>query len=82
LGCKRRPADKKVGLLSNLLRLLQLIDKHADTSDLEAILKRDAVLSYKLVSMANSAAFGLAVEVTSLWHALSILGWQKLRRLL
>ena len=80
LGWKRRPADKKVGLLSNLLKLLQLIEKDADTSDLEAILKRDAVLSYKLVSMANSAAFGLAVEVTSLRHALSILGRQKLKR--
>jgi EAL and modified HD-GYP domain-containing signal transduction protein len=80
LGWKRRPADKRVGLLSNVLKLLQLIEKDADTIDLEAILKRDALLSYKLISMANSAAFGLAVEVTSLRHAISILGRQKFRR--
>jgi hypothetical protein len=80
LGWKRRPADKKVGLLSNILKLLQLIDKDADTIDLEAILKRDAVLSYKIVALVNSAAFGLAVEVTSIRHALSILGRQKLKR--
>jgi hypothetical protein len=73
LGWKRRPADKKVGLLSNILKLLQLIDKDADTSDLEATLKRDAVLSYRLVAMANAGAFGLAVKVTSLRHAISIL---------
>ncbi|MFN8985133.1 MAG: EAL and HDOD domain-containing protein [Burkholderiales bacterium] len=80
LNWKRRPADKKVGLLSNLLKLLQLIERDADTIDLEAILKRDAVLSYKLLSMANSAAYGLTVEVASLRHALSILGRQEIRR--
>ncbi|MBC7623967.1 MAG: HDOD domain-containing protein [Aeromicrobium sp.] len=80
LGWKRRPADRIMGLLSNILKLLQLMDKDADTGDLEAILKRDAVLSYKLVSIANSAAFGLAVEVSSLRHALSIFGRQRLKR--
>ncbi len=77
---KRRPADKKVGMLSTILKLIQLIDKDADTADIETILKRDAVLSYKLISMANSAAYGLAVEVTSIRHALNLLGRHKLKR--
>jgi hypothetical protein len=76
----RKPVDKKVGMLSTILKLIQLIDKDADTADLEALLKRDAVLSYKLVSMANMAAFGLTVEVTSIRHAMNILGREKLKR--
>jgi EAL and modified HD-GYP domain-containing signal transduction protein len=80
LRWKRRPADKKVGMLSTILKLVQLIDRDADTHDIEAILKRDAVLSYKLVSMANSAAYGLSVEVSSIRHAIDILGRQKLKR--
>lgn len=76
----RKPVDKKVGMLSTILKLVQLIDKDADTADLEALLKRDAVLSYKLVSMANMAAFGLTVEVTSIRHAMNILGREKLKR--
>jgi EAL and modified HD-GYP domain-containing signal transduction protein len=77
---KRRPADKKVGMLSNILKLIQLIDRDADTADIEALLKRDAVLSYTLISMANSAAYGVSVEVTSIRHALNLLGRHKLKR--
>jgi EAL and modified HD-GYP domain-containing signal transduction protein len=67
-------------MLSNILKVVQLIDRDADTVDIEAIIKRDAVLSYKLVSMANSAAYGLSVEISSIRHAIDILGRQKLKR--
>jgi len=77
---KRKPADRKVGMLSTLLKLVQMIDRDADTADIEAILKRDAPLSYKLIALANSAAYGLAVEVTSVKHAINIVGRAKLKR--
>jgi|GEM_PF-1809347 len=77
---KRKPADRKVGMLSTLLKLIQLIDRDADTVAIEAILKRDAPLSYKLIAVANSAAYGLAVEVTSVRHAINIVGRAKLKR--
>ncbi len=77
---KRRSADKKVGLLSTILKLIQLIDKDADSATIETLFKRDAVLSYQLASMANSAAYGLAVEITSINHAMNILGREKLKR--
>lgn len=77
---KRRSADIKVGMLSTILKLIQLIDRDADTADIEATLRRDAVLSYKLVSMANSAAYGVSFEVISIRHALNLIGRHKLKR--
>jgi EAL and modified HD-GYP domain-containing signal transduction protein len=80
LAWKRRPADKKVGLLSDLLKLIQLIDRDADAAEIEAVLKRDAGLSYKLVSMSNAASYGQATQVTSLTHAIGIVGRMQLKR--
>jgi hypothetical protein len=80
LAWKRRPADKKVGLLSDLLKLIQLIDRDASTAEIEAVLKRDAGLSYKLVSMSNAASYGQATQVTSLAQAIGIVGRMQIKR--
>jgi len=77
---KRKPADRKVGMLATLLKVIHLINRDAASADIEAILKRDATLSYKLIAVANSAAYGLAVEVASVRHAMSIVGREKLKR--
>lgn len=61
-------------------RLLRLA-RDPDTSDheLEAMLRRDVALSYKLLRMVNSAAVGFR-EVWSLGHALRLLGRVTLTR--
>jgi EAL and modified HD-GYP domain-containing signal transduction protein len=56
-----------------------MVDKDDDIADIAEVLKRDAVLSYKLISLANSAAMGLSVEVTSIQHAVSMLGMSRLK---
>jgi len=42
--------------------------------DLEAVITADLSLSYRLLRLINSAAFGLAVEVSSIRQALALLG--------
>ncbi len=75
-----RPSKQRLGTIANVLKLMEVVDRDGSFQEIEAIFKRDAVLSYKLVSLANSAAFGLSVEVTSLQHALSMIGMARLKR--
>jgi c-di-GMP-related signal transduction protein len=47
---------------------------------LEGVLKRDAALSYKLFRYINSPGFGIEVEIESLRHAVTMLGYTPLFR--
>ena len=47
---------------------------------MEATLKRDPSLAFKLLRYLNSAAFGLPVEVSSFRHAIMLLGYARLKR--
>jgi EAL and modified HD-GYP domain-containing signal transduction protein len=62
------------------LQLMDLVRKNADLHNIEAVLKRDPALSYKLLRYINSAGFGLSVEVKSLRHAVSLIGYSPLYR--
>ncbi|APV51439.1 hypothetical protein BWI17_18120 [Betaproteobacteria bacterium GR16-43] len=74
--------EKKKSLAgaASILSLLELVTRDADIGEMEAILKRDVVLAYKLVAIVNSAAMGLTVEIRSFQHAIQILGMQRLKR--
>lgn len=64
-----------------LLRLLGIVlSDDADPSEIEQIFKRDPSLSYKLLQLVNSVGMGLAQKISSLHHAIAILGLQQLRR--
>ena len=63
-----------------ILQLMDQVRKNSDVRDIEAVLKRDPALSYKLLRYINSAGFGLAVEVKSLRHAVGIIGYSPLYR--
>ncbi len=54
--------------------LAQLNDPDAAFEDIETIIARDPVLSYKLLRLVNSAAFGLPRIIESLRQALTLLG--------
>jgi EAL and modified HD-GYP domain-containing signal transduction protein len=57
-----------------VFRLLKKIrDPKATDNEIEDILRRDVALSYKLLRMVNSAAFG-GREIWSIGHALRLLG--------
>ncbi|MBI3149232.1 MAG: EAL domain-containing protein [Betaproteobacteria bacterium] len=65
---------------ASIFHLLNLVRNGAEVADIEAALKRDMTLSYKLLRYINSAGFGLSCEIQSFRHAVAILGYQKLYR--
>jgi EAL and modified HD-GYP domain-containing signal transduction protein len=78
-----RPGAQASGLnpvQSMILQLMDMVRKNTDVRQLEAVLKRDAALSYKLLTYINSAGFGLGTEIQSLRHAVTMLGYSPLYR--
>ena len=63
-----------------LLRLLGLICQDADTAEVEKTLKQEPGLVINLLRLVNSAASGIPTKVTSLGHAITIIGRRQLLR--
>jgi EAL and modified HD-GYP domain-containing signal transduction protein len=63
-----------------VLQLMTLVRQNAEIRELEAVLKRDAALSFKLLRYINSAGFGHGSEIHSLRHAVTLLGYAPLFR--
>lgn len=69
------------GFKPNYMRILQAVNRpEMNLRDVEEILKQEPSLLYKLLRYLNSAYFGLRAEVTSIRHALALLGEEKLRK--
>lgn len=64
----------------SLIRLLALAMEDADTSEIENAFKREPGLTLDLLRLTNSAASGLTTRITSLRHAISVLGRRQLQR--
>jgi EAL and modified HD-GYP domain-containing signal transduction protein len=60
--------------------LLNRLRRDATITELAELLKQDAVLSYRLLRYINSAASGLRQTITSIEHALVLMGRQKMYR--
>src|SRR5690606_3309894 len=60
--------------------LLQMIDRDEDTGAMEAEVRQDPALAFRLLRYINSPAFGLRAEVQSFRHALMMLGIKKLKK--
>lgn len=63
-----------------LNRLLGLVLEDADTSELEAIFKPEPGLTLNLMRLTNSAASGVRQKITSVRHAITVLGRRQLQR--
>lgn len=64
---------------TNYLRILGEINKpELDFKKIEAIIKQDVSLSYKLLKFINSSIFGFKTKISSLQHALTLLGQNEL----
>jgi c-di-GMP phosphodiesterase len=83
------PIDEAVGKgsgktvapdLKVIVELMNRVDREEPIDRLEAVLKNDPTLAFRLVRYINSAAFGLRVEISSFRHAIMMLGYQKLKR--
>lgn len=65
----------------NQMRLLeQLHHPEAEFSDLAKIVQMDVSLSYKLLRLVNSPAFGLESPIESVHHALVMMGLKEIRK--
>lgn len=74
-------AGKKIGHSQlSLVRLLGLVLEDADTAVLEGVLKHEPGLAMNLMRLTNSVATGVLVKVTSLRHAITVLGRRQLQR--
>jgi c-di-GMP-related signal transduction protein len=65
---------------AHIIRVINLVRNNADVVQIEAALKQDVALSYRLLRYINSAGFGLSCEVQSFRHAVTILGYDKLNK--
>ena len=63
------------------VRLLEMVSRRElDMRELEKLLKQEASISYRLLRYLNSPIFGFALEITSIRHAMAVLGERELRR--
>ena len=76
------PGGKKVAApgMQAIVELIRQVDKEEPIERLEATLKRDPPLAFKLLRYINSPAFGLRVEISSFRHAIMMLGYKRLKR--
>ena len=63
-----------------LLGLIRLVQSDADTVEIEREFKRDPMLAYMLLTLANSPAFMRSAPIASLSHAIQLLGYQRLTK--
>ncbi|MBI5665563.1 MAG: HDOD domain-containing protein [Nitrospirae bacterium] len=56
-----------------------LNDENCSIEDLSAVIEKDQTIAARILKISNSALYGLRMEVTSLQHALLILGFKTLR---
>lgn len=63
-----------------LMKLMGLLVSDADTIELEAVFKREPGLAVNLLRLTNSVGAGMTVRITSLRHAISVLGRRQLKR--
>jgi EAL and modified HD-GYP domain-containing signal transduction protein len=63
-----------------ILQLMQMVQNNEDVPKLEAVLKRDPALIYKLLRFINSAGFGAGRQIESLRQAIAMLGYAPLYR--
>ncbi|MDP4299146.1 EAL and HDOD domain-containing protein [Leptothrix discophora] len=75
----RTPASTRPDLQA-IVELINQVDAEVPLGQLEATLKRDPTLAYKLMRYINSPVFGLSVEISSFSHAIMLLGYQRLKR--
>ena len=64
----------------SLMKLMGLLLGDADTAELEAALKPEPGLSINLLRMTNSVGAGCTEKITSLGHAITVLGRRQLQR--
>jgi EAL and modified HD-GYP domain-containing signal transduction protein len=80
----KKPRSSSGGLAPSRLAVLRLLgslqDPSVELADLAKLLSQDVSLTYRLLRYINSAFFGMRREVTSIPHALALLGLRNVKR--
>ena len=66
--------------MSAIVELINRVDRQESLERLEAVMKNDPTMAFKLLRYINSPAFGLRVEISSFQHAIMMIGYQRLKR--
>lgn len=66
--------------LQTIIELINRVDRQESIERIEAVLKLDPTLAFRLIRYINAPAFGLRVEVSSFRHAVMMLGYDRLKR--
>ena len=66
--------------LTTVVELINRVEREESIERIEAVIKHDPTLAFKLMRYLNASAFGLSVELSSLRHAIMMLGYQRLKR--
>ncbi len=66
--------------MQTIVELINRADRHEPIERLEAVMKNDPTLAFKLLRYINSPGFGLSVEISSFRHAIMMIGYQRLKR--
>jgi EAL and modified HD-GYP domain-containing signal transduction protein len=78
-GVDTKPRNVPAGV-TTVVDLMQRVDREEPADKLEAVVRTDPSLGFRLMRYLNSPGFGLSVEISSFRHALMILGYQRLKR--
>ncbi len=65
---------------SGLLRLIQLVARDAETREIEDAFKREPALALNLLRLVNAVGSGYAQQISSVRHAIALLGRRQLQR--
>jgi EAL and modified HD-GYP domain-containing signal transduction protein len=65
---------------TRVLSLLSLLAREADTRELETVFRAEPELTYHLLRLVNSVGHGLQQPISSLAHAITVLGRRQLKR--
>jgi len=75
-----KPKKGVPGSVAVVMDLIQRVDREEPAPKLEAVLRGDPSLAFRLMRYINSPGFGLSVEINSFSHALMMLGYSRLKR--
>jgi EAL and modified HD-GYP domain-containing signal transduction protein len=75
-----KPKKGVPGSVAVVMDLIQRVDREEPAQKLEAVLRGDPSLAFRLMRYINSPGFGLSVEINSFSHALMMLGYGRLKR--
>lgn len=75
-----KPKKGVPGSVQVVMDLIQRVEREEPAAKLEAVLRGDPSLGFRLMRYINSPGFGLSVEINSFSHALMMLGYGRLKR--